>query len=49
VDAGAAATLDYLDALSRLAQSRFLLEQSKFLIKSAYLTLLFAEGKPIRF
>ncbi|MFH0919860.1 MAG: TolC family protein [Fibrobacterota bacterium] len=49
VDAGSAASLDYLDATSRLAQSRFLLEQSRFLIKSACLTLIYAEGRPIRF
>jgi outer membrane protein TolC len=49
VDAGTATSLEYLDALSRLAQSRFLLEQSIFLIKNASLTLLFSQGKDIVF
>jgi len=49
VEAGTSTALEHLDALSRLSQSRFLVEQSSFQINSAILTLLFSQGKEIRY
>ena len=49
LDAGAATSLEYLNALSGQANARFLVDQSIFLMKAAALSLEYAAGKEIKF
>ncbi|OGS36566.1 MAG: hypothetical protein A2293_10700 [Elusimicrobia bacterium RIFOXYB2_FULL_49_7] len=49
LDAGTVTSLEYLNALSGLAQARWMVHQARFQVNSAALAIRYASGTPLRF